>query len=166
MTTRTIVISALSATIVELNNEVGLLKEMCDGQAHLLDMSELKLRDHEETIHSLQESLDYANGRNNDSYLHQRRLEDKVTMLESELRSLRSQSPALRQKGLDYMATTGKNLRSDYPGEEHRFSKIGAIKAVREVTGFGLKEAKDLVEAYMADHPLDCHDDPAPAKTG
>lgn len=159
MSTRVIVISALSATIVELNNEVSLLREMCDGQSHLLDMGELKLREHEKTIRSLQESLDYANPL-------QRRLEDKVYSLENELRNLRSQDPATRQKGFDYMASTGKDLRSTYPGQEHRFDKIGCIKVVREMTGFGLKEAKDLVEDWMRDHPLDCQDNPEPCQDG
>jgi ribosomal protein L7/L12 len=31
--------------------------------------------------------------------------------------------------------------------------KIGAIKAVREVTGFGLKEAKALVDKLIEDNP-------------
>ena len=32
-------------------------------------------------------------------------------------------------------------------------SKLEAIKIVREVTGVGLKEAKDLVESYIAGQP-------------
>ena len=32
-----------------------------------------------------------------------------------------------------------------------KYGKIFAIKAVRERTGLGLKEAKDLVDAYLAD---------------
>jgi len=32
-------------------------------------------------------------------------------------------------------------------------NKIEAIKLVREETGLGLKEAKDLVERYLRDHP-------------
>jgi len=32
-------------------------------------------------------------------------------------------------------------------------NKIEAIKLVREATGLGLKEAKDLVERYLRDHP-------------
>ena len=31
--------------------------------------------------------------------------------------------------------------------------KIGAIKLIREQSGLGLKEAKDLVENYMLKHP-------------
>ncbi len=32
-------------------------------------------------------------------------------------------------------------------------NKIAAIKQVREAQGIGLKEAKDLVDAYLAGHP-------------
>lgn len=32
-------------------------------------------------------------------------------------------------------------------GEDHGANKIGVIKVVREITGLGLKEAKDLVDA-------------------
>jgi hypothetical protein len=33
-------------------------------------------------------------------------------------------------------------------------SKIGAVKAVRALTGFGLKEAKDLVESVWSNAPI------------
>ena len=32
--------------------------------------------------------------------------------------------------------------------------KIEAIKIVRQESGLGLKQAKDLVEAYVASHPM------------
>ena len=32
-------------------------------------------------------------------------------------------------------------------------SRIDAIKRVREVQGIGLKEAKEMVDAYVASHP-------------
>ena len=42
------------------------------------------------------------------------------------------------------MVKTGK-----YMSEPHTPSKVIAIKAIREVFGFGLKSAKDFVEAHM-----------------
>lgn len=35
----------------------------------------------------------------------------------------------------------------------HQNRKIDAIKLLREETGVGLKEAKELVETYAVDHP-------------
>lgn len=37
-------------------------------------------------------------------------------------------------------------LRSNFTDEKGTYNKIGAIKLVREMTGLGLKEAKDFVE--------------------
>jgi hypothetical protein len=54
------------------------------------------------------------------------------------------------------MATTSPSL-VDIPLKAHdllrKGRKIDAIKAVREATGLGLKEAKDAVEAYIARSP-------------
>lgn len=159
------IIIALSATITDLNKQVACLEEVCDGQSHLLDLSELAMSGKEEEIESLRGSLDHLHHEADQSYSHQRQLEDKVYRLEQDLKELRLQDPATRERGNAYMATIGRTLRSTYPGEEHRFSKIEAVKGVREITGFGLKESKDLVEAWMAAHPLECQDDPKPVVT-
>ncbi len=48
-------------------------------------------------------------------------------------------------------------LGPDLPGEAlaalHQGRKIEAIRIVREARGIGLKEAKDLVDAYAAGQP-------------
>jgi Ribosomal protein L7/L12 C-terminal domain len=68
-----------------------------------------------------------------------RRLEAKVDLI-------------LRHLGLEYHDPVAAALSdevkalADYPAQ-----KIAAIKLHREQTGVGLKEAKDAVEAYLAD---------------
>ena len=45
-------------------------------------------------------------------------------------------------------AAAAPTAAADAPAEEQtEFTKINVIKAVREITGLGLKEAKDLVDA-------------------
>lgn len=153
-------IIALSGTIVELNVQVEGLQECLDQQATVIDESYIRFSDQEEIIISLRQSLDNQAREVDDQWASNRRLEEKVIELENQLRDLRTRDPATRQKGFDYMAEHGQYLRSQYPGEEHRFDKIGCIKVVREITGLGLKDSKDLVEAWMADHPGTCQNSP------
>lgn len=47
-----------------------------------------------------------------------------------------------------------------------RGAMIDAIKAVREATGLGLKEAKDFVEAYLERHPTALNRAPAAGRRG
>ncbi len=60
---------------------------------------------------------------------------------------------------LSTFASSAPPPATDFPGEVRRLladgKKIEAIKRVREQTGLGLKEAKDLVEAYEAGQPVD-----------
>ena len=49
------------------------------------------------------------------------------------------------------------SIPSDLPGAAiaalHQGRKIEAIKVVRETTGLGLKDAKNLVESYISSRP-------------
>lgn len=152
-------IIALSATIVELNTQVVGLQESLDEQATIIDNGFIRFSDQEELISSLRHNLSSANSETDRTWADLDRTRAQVVELENQLRAFRTQDPAIRQKAADYMATTGQHLRSTYPGSKGQFDKIGCIKVVREITGQGLKESKDFVEGWMADHPDTCQND-------
>lgn len=159
-------IIALSATIVELNTQVVGLQESLDEQATIIDNGFIRFSDQEELISSLRHNLSSANSETDRTWADLDRTRAQVVELENQLRAFRTQDPAIRQKAADYMATTGHTLRSTYPGCEHQFDKIGCIKVVREITGFGLKDAKDFVENWATNNPGKCQDDKPASNCG
>lgn len=51
------------------------------------------------------------------------------------------------------METSTRELPGDAIAALEKGSKIDAIKVVREAQGIGLKDAKDVVEEFLAAHP-------------
>ena len=68
-----------------------------------------------------------------------RRIEEKLDLL-------------LRHLGIEYEDRATGKLSDAVRTHIEAGRKIEAIKALREETGLGLREAKDAVEAYMRDH--------------
>ena len=60
-------------------------------------------------------------------------------------------APDVDAKAESYMQTTGQHLTIQVDGKLVP-AKIEAIKGVRYLTGWGLKEAKDYVEEWFAKH--------------
>jgi len=80
--------------------------------------------------------------------LHEARAE--IDKLNLKIRSMLAQDPAVQQIASDYMRNEGQHLRFYSGKTPDQFNKIGCIKAVREKTGWGLRDSKDFVEAWMA----------------
>lgn len=70
--------------------------------------------------------------------------EDLQTAL-AELRQYKLGDPSIKGKADAFMAS--------HPELHDMTHRIACIKEVRSLTGWGLKEAKDYVEAYVKDHP-------------
>ncbi len=66
------------------------------------------------------------------------------TALES-LRQYKLGDPSIRSKADAFMAA--------HPEMHDMTVRINCIKEVRQLTGWGLKETKDYVEAYVKEHP-------------
>lgn len=75
--------------------------------------------------------------------------QDRIVKLEQQLRAYHVQDPALQSKAESLMVERHKEFRL----AEGAINKIGAIKEVRLITGWGLKESKDFVEAWFAKYP-------------
>lgn len=50
--------------------------------------------------------------------------------------------------------TADLELEPDVVAALNKGRKIDAIKQLREIRGIGLKEAKEIIDAYSASHPL------------
>lgn len=111
-------------------------QEYISGLNEMLDGSRKRIGELQEDKRNLQLTLDQARYRNNSGPTEQE-LQVALERTVIELKRVR------RQLYANYQVPTGSwYVVLDKYGND----KINVIKAVREITGFGLKEAKELVE--------------------
>lgn len=104
-------------------------------------------------ITSLRNENDDLQNRLNASEHDLHEAQAEIDKLNLKIRSGLAQDPVMRQIASDYMRNEGQYLRHAFsPETVPQLNKIGCIKAVREKTGWGLKDSKDFVEAWIAEN--------------
>lgn len=125
--------------LCELRNNAQIREsdqEYISGLNEMLDGSRRRIGELQEDKRNLQLTLDQARYRNNPGPTEQQ-LQTELERTVIELKNVR------RQLYANYQVPVG----SWYAVlEKYGNDKVNVIKAVRAITGFGLKEAKDLVE--------------------
>lgn len=138
-------IATISAMLAEAQTNYELSVKAADlalvageNAARKAEDLERRLEEEQEYAASLRGALDEERRRNTptqDQYTRESRGYLFVTVV---------QNPERFAKGIAYLRTDeATKLR-------HQNAKIALIKGVREATGYGLKEAKDLTEAFFA----------------
>ena len=123
---------------------------MEDQFVTLLAILNTKIQDQAQTIRDQQDRIYDLEGRTTDTRWLKEDLErareessnlrTQVYNLQAECQRLRLENPKVKEDLESYMTREGDTLI-------RQGSKIAAIKGVREITGWGLKESKDYVEA-------------------
>ena len=153
------IIVALSGTIVELNAQGEMLREALNEQASVIDTGFIRFSEQEETISSLRASRDHANRVADEGYAESGGWRSGSGLWSSRHAGSPCPGPDPPAEGDRLHGHHGKDLSLPTRARSIAGTRFGCIKAVREKTGCGLKEAKDLVEAWHAEHPLECQDD-------
>jgi uncharacterized coiled-coil protein SlyX len=150
--------ATLLVLVSTLAEKVSVQELVCEGyervnadlQTHI-DRHHLDLDDMQFTISDLRRQLE-------EKYESMERMRTQNNELYAQVRKLQSDNYKLTYGGQTpeetanaYMARQGVEVcNRPYVSPDVLSGRIAAIKVVREITGWGLKESKDFVEAYMA----------------
>lgn len=165
-----LVVAALSDKLVEKETEIAemvahitrdhaTMDEMQERNTHLSNqvdtMYDLReenrsLRSQVTSLRGKAENYDYLSSQNNELHAQVRKLQTEIHKL-----TYGGQTP--EETANAYMLAQGVSKWLE--GE-----RIGTIKVVREVTGWGLKEAKDFCDAYMARKTVEAEESPSGTK--
>lgn len=138
-----LVVAAMSEKMVEQERTIMELSDHIRGDHEAMD-------DMQRTITGLRESLSLISA-NNENFDYMKRRADE---LYEQVRNLTIENARLKYGGNTPEETARAYMKAHGVDKWNNpnLGKIGTIKVVREITGWGLKETKDFCEAYMDRH--------------
>lgn len=145
LTIMTTKLAECEAECVELQDHINRDHTYMDEQARTINELRDQIDFNDRHMRRVREddlrSLDYSRNRI-------ATLEEEVRQVKEELLKLKYGGETPEERANAYMAKEGSRI-SRILNPKVGEGKIAAIKVVREITGWGLKDTKDFVEAYI-----------------
>ncbi len=117
------------------------VKTMCDSRLDEINRLQDRLYEQERKVRDYDRMVE-----DRDYYMNAlSKANQELQTALAELRQYKVSDPGIKGKADTFMA--------DNPHLHDMSCRISCIKEVRQLTGWGLKETKDYVEAYVKEHP-------------